>query len=809
MKKSLLFFLMFVLLCGFTLALDLNDNLVACFPFDDATGEDVTNQSQNLTAYNSPTLDTSNQHLGSGCTDLESGSSQYWGSDVAYPDSASYNPSWTYCMWIEIESITGVLVTTTDDGGAENIQIQTGGSWYMRTSSRSQRGITGHPLNPNGWQLACHQYIDGSTMLAWINGTNVENESVTSNLDNIANFKIGSNANGGGSWFDGKIDEVMIWDRVLSQTEMESIWNSGAGITCATALAGGGDSDAPTVTLDSPFDNDNNNTANVGFKFNVTEANEVANCSVWTNNSGWQFDKLNTSTISTTSTNEIKFNLSGGDGDYLWNIECCDDSDNCGFATANFTYTVDTTKPLITWTNPTANLFTNTNITTIGTSSDANLYRVNVSLYNASNVSIYSYLYDLINTTEQLWNVSINFTDGEQEYNLTVASADDHTYGSLNGLTYDVESDGIVFSKGDWSKKILVGYYTDEVHFFTAQQIIDYDINFEIGELNGEYKFNLTFIRPQQDVKFGFAIPKSPNLRLLDESTGHFVWKDWYIDFEDLITTGFPITYYDHPSYHVFYSNTIYCEGNKGTPCKMDPVFGGLNLNQESYLLTYDITNPSITTITPDNNSVDTDGLVTFTFNVSDTNNVTNCSLYIDGEWNQTDVSITKDTTQSFTQVSLTETSHTWIVECFDEAGNVLNTSNHNMNVDIPDYPDAPVGGGGSGSATLDVQILNVTTTTSSALSWWDKLVSWLKSGSSLTIEADPMAIPENTEPEQEQARFSWVWIVAGVIILLIAYQLGWLNKIIQWAIANRRWIVAIILIVIIFFIVKAKGLIN
>jgi hypothetical protein len=62
---------------------------------------------------------------------------------------------------------------------------------------------------------------------------------------------------------------------------------------------------------------------------------------------------------------------------------------------------------------------------------------------------------------------------------------------------------------------------------------------------------------------------------------------------------------------------------------------------------------------------------VTFSYNVSDANNIVNCSLYIDGSRDQTDSTITKDTTQTFLKEFTTSGNHTWYVECTDAANNI------------------------------------------------------------------------------------------------------------------------------------------
>ncbi len=89
---------------------------------------------------------------------------------------------------------------------------------------------------------------------------------------------------------------------------------------------------------------------------------------------------------------------------------------------------------------------------------------------------------------------------------------------------------------------------------------------------------------------------------------------------------------------------------------------------------------PSITLIFPTNNTGDSDGNVTFNYNVTDTNNVTNCSLIINDNINQTDTSITKSVTQNFTVNNLAAGNYVWSINCTDGL-NVNNSEDRILSV--------------------------------------------------------------------------------------------------------------------------------
>jgi hypothetical protein len=66
-------------------------------------------------------------------------------------------------------------------------------------------------------------------MTLYINGNNVDSSQGTVNMDNyvsINNFIIGNGSNG---FFNGDIDNVCIFDKILNQEEIDFLYNEGAG----------------------------------------------------------------------------------------------------------------------------------------------------------------------------------------------------------------------------------------------------------------------------------------------------------------------------------------------------------------------------------------------------------------------------------------------------------------------------------------------------------------------------------------------------------------------------------------------------
>jgi len=84
-----------------------------------------------------------------------------------------------------------------------------------------------------------------------------------------------------------------------------------------------------------------------------------------------------------------------------------------------------------------------------------------------------------------------------------------------------------------------------------------------------------------------------------------------------------------------------------------------------------DVTPPGITLQNPKDNNISTTGNVTFRYIVNDTSSgIANCSLIINDILNQTDSTITKGTTQEFTESIIIGGTYTWNIKCTDNSMN-------------------------------------------------------------------------------------------------------------------------------------------
>ena len=77
----------------------------------------------------------------------------------------------------------------------------------------------------NKWVFVCN-VLNGTDSLLYVNGTFIENKSYSGNIVSPTYFDVGRHAGTNLDWFNGTIDEVMVWNRALSSDEISQLYNS-------------------------------------------------------------------------------------------------------------------------------------------------------------------------------------------------------------------------------------------------------------------------------------------------------------------------------------------------------------------------------------------------------------------------------------------------------------------------------------------------------------------------------------------------------------------------------------------------------
>jgi len=102
----------------------------------------------------------------------------------------------------------------------------------------------------------------------------------------------------------------------------------------------------------------------------------------------------------------------------------------------------------------------------------------------------------------------------------------------------------------------------------------------------------------------------------------------------------------------------------------------------DTFVFDIDTAGPTITLIYPDPGAFLNDRPISLNFTATDSHDILNCSLYLDGSLNNTIYNVTSGATSNFTFPNLTEGLHTWNVSCIDEFNFRTNASTRNFTID-------------------------------------------------------------------------------------------------------------------------------
>ncbi|HET6994681.1 MAG TPA: Ig-like domain-containing protein, partial [Chitinophagaceae bacterium] len=259
-----------------------NVNLVAAYGFNENTGTlagDNSGNNNNGTLTNGPTWSAAGKF---GAAVSFDGTDDY----INIPDANSLDltTGMTIEAWVNPTNVTGYKTVICKENSTNNLAYvlsannNTSGAANQRPNARIRSGsttttITGtNKLVLNTWaHLACT--YDGTTLRYYQNGVQVATVAVTASMTVTTNpLRIGGSVALGAQYFAGLIDEVRVYNRALSATEIQADMN--------TPIAP--DLISPTVAITAPT-----NGSDVAGTINVT-ANASDNISV----SGVQF-KLN------------------------------------------------------------------------------------------------------------------------------------------------------------------------------------------------------------------------------------------------------------------------------------------------------------------------------------------------------------------------------------------------------------------------------------------------------------------------------------------------------------------------------------
>lgn len=205
----------------------LTDNLIAYWKFDESSGNaaDVLG-GYTLTATN---ISYVSSKINNGADSNGSTSDLI----TTFIDPDSYNSGFSFGGWVWFDATNANVISWDESGSWGGVEIGAGaGTWGYRfgTGSPSNAYGTGVAISTGQWYhvIATHS---ATTDRLYVNGSQIHTATSGTLANTNTSFHIAGNSNFRGETLDGKVDEMGVWGRELSSTEVTSLYNSGSGLT--------------------------------------------------------------------------------------------------------------------------------------------------------------------------------------------------------------------------------------------------------------------------------------------------------------------------------------------------------------------------------------------------------------------------------------------------------------------------------------------------------------------------------------------------------------------------------------------------
>ena len=346
---------------------------------------------------------------------------------------------------------------------------------------------TGVDLSTGNWYHLVATY-SGTVIRTYANGEETPTSNQSKSLNTGASdFVFGNDDDPHSGNFDGIIDEVGVWSRVLTPAEVVQLYNGSSGIIYI------GDFGEPKVSLNTPVNTSNFTTNTINFGGVVTDDINLINVSLIIND---VYNETNTSGINNSN---YTFTKTLADEDYTWTYEACDNASQCTNATPR-SFSIDTTNPEVVILTPSTIIdyhVLNTNITFNWSANDSNIgacvynyeginYTVtcsdnttNINITNSINRTITFYVNDTfghINVTSRTWN-----------YNVFENSR------TLNTLSYQTQSETLSINITANSTLAAVTLDYNGTDYFTIKSASVYSSTFDIPFIFGNKSIRWKF----------------------------------------------------------------------------------------------------------------------------------------------------------------------------------------------------------------------------------------------------------------------------------------------------------------------------
>lgn len=209
----------------------------------ESDGSDSSSNNYDLTGYGSPTHTSG---IFGNAVDLEASSSQFYHIPDASCPNLEISGSQTWTAWIKAESVGDMRVAfkRSASGGNRGLYLDSSDNSVnfsavgLSTNSNVDSGVV---PGVGEWVFVAGVYDSANSKLkVWVNGAKTEVTASGTMTDADGDFAIGRNGSTNSLFFDGLVDDVAIFDRALTDVEIQNLYHGSENATGGTITTSGG-----------------------------------------------------------------------------------------------------------------------------------------------------------------------------------------------------------------------------------------------------------------------------------------------------------------------------------------------------------------------------------------------------------------------------------------------------------------------------------------------------------------------------------------------------------------------------------------
>lgn len=228
---------------GISASSTLRAGLVSYWKFDETSGTAYDATSTNALTNNNGTPFITGKI--SNAADLERASSQSFSIADGSQSGLDITGDVSFSFWVKPETVdfNTVIAKFGASGNRSYRVLQADGGFYLDVINSSDTSAQGAwptlGLTAGNWyHIVITWKASTSKANLYVNGA-VQTEKTTSGVTNLKNstatFAVGSDSDLAANLGDGLVDEVGVWNRVLTTSEVSGLYGSGSGLAYSTA----------------------------------------------------------------------------------------------------------------------------------------------------------------------------------------------------------------------------------------------------------------------------------------------------------------------------------------------------------------------------------------------------------------------------------------------------------------------------------------------------------------------------------------------------------------------------------------------